>query len=291
MIILAQDEAVHIGRCIGSIRNLGARVIVVDSGSTDATRAIAAAAGAEVVDHGWTNYAQQFNWAIDNCRISSPWTMRLDADEVVAPELVEKIRALLADPDAQSGFDGISIDRAIHFLGRKIRWGGMYPTRVVRIWRSGHGRIEDRWMDEHVLVDGEVTHIAGEIADINLNSIGWWTAKHNGYATREAIDVLTIEPRARLAGAIGAQARRKRWMKDNLYARLPLGLRPMLYFLYRYFILLGFLDGWQGLAFHGLQGFWYRFLVDVKIAELRSLMKTRGQDLAAVVEAEYGLKI
>jgi glycosyltransferase involved in cell wall biosynthesis len=291
VIILAQNEARHIARCIASIRAVADRIIVVDSGSEDDTCALAEAAGAEVVCHAWTNYAQQFNWAIEHSGVTGGWTMRLDADEVVAPDLADKIRNLITTTSPDSPIAGITIDRAIHFLGKKIRWGGMYPTQVIRVWRSGKGRVENRWMDEHVVVTGQVVHLKGEIADINLNSIGWWTAKHNNYATREAIDQLTIDTRADIQGEIGTQARRKRWLKDNFYARLPLGLRPMLYFTYRYFMLLGFLDGWQGLAFHGLQGFWYRFLVDVKIAELKTLMAERGQDLATVVAEEYGHRL
>lgn len=290
IVILTQDEARHIGRCIEAVRPLGARIVVVDSGSLDDTRVIAEAAGAEVIRHRWVNYAQQFNWAIDTVGGAGGWVMRLDADEVVSPALCARIAAFVAAP-ADDDVAGATVDRAIYFLGRKIRWGGMYPTQVVRLWRSGRGRIENRWMDEHVVVDGRVVHIPGEVADINLNSIGWWTAKHNGYATREAIDQLTIDVDAPATGEIGRQARRKRWMKDHLYARLPLGLRPLLYFLYRYIVLLGFLDGWQGLAFHGLQGFWYRFLVDVKIAELRALARERGQSLAEVVAEEYGHRL
>ena len=290
VIILARDEARHIARCIASVRGFAARIIVVDSGSTDATCALAAEAGAEVVYNPWTNYAQQFNWAIDHFGIDTGWTMRLDADEVVSAELGKRLAAFLAAPQ-EARVAGITVDRAIHFLGRRIRWGGMFPTQVIRLWRSGHGRIENRWMDEHVIVDGDVVHVAGELADINLNSVGWWTDKHNGYATREAIDQLTPGSMLAVNGNMGEQARRKRWLKDNLYARLPLGLRPLLYFLYRYLVLLGFLDGWQGLAFHGLQGGWYRFLVDVKIAEIRNLMAQRGQDLKTVVADEYGIRL
>ncbi len=291
VIVLTHDEARHIARCLASVAGLATRLIVVDSGSSDGSCALARAAGAEVIHHDWTNYAQQFNWATDHCGVTTGWTMRLDADEVVDARLAASIARFIAETPADSPVAGVTIDRAIHFLGRKIRWGGMYPTKVIRLWRSGRGRVENRWMDEHVVVQGGVVHIAGEIADINLNSIGWWTAKHNGYATREAIDQLTIDTRLPPAGDMGRQARRKRWLKDNLYARLPLGVRPMLYFLYRYIVLLGFLDGWQGLAFHGLQGFWYRFLVDSKIAELRQLMAERRQDLATVVGAEYGHRL
>lgn len=291
VIILTHNEARHIARCIASVEHIAARIVVVDSGSTDDTPALAAAAGAEVASHPWTNYARQFNWAIDRFASTPGWTLRLDADEVVDGELAGKIATFIAMLPADSNIAGATVNRAIHFQGRKIRWGGMYPTEVIRLWRNGRGRVENRWMDEHVGVAGRVVHIEGEIADINLNSVGWWTAKHNGYATREAIDQLTFASATPIAGAIGRQARRKRWLKDELYARLPLGLRPMLYFLYRYFGLLGFLDGWQGLAFHGLQGFWYRFLVDVKIAELKSLMHERGQDLATVVAEEYGHRL
>lgn len=291
VIILTRDEERHIERCIASVRELAARIVVVDSGSTDNTRELAAAAGADVFVRPWKNYADQFNWSLQHSGIATGWTMRLDADEVVSPALAKQLADFLKNEPADSAVGGVTINRSIHFLGRRIRWGGMYPIHMLRLWRTGRGRIEARWMDEHVLVDGEIVHVPGEVADINLNSIGWWTEKHNGYATREAIDQLTGAAASAPMGTLSRQARRKRWVKDNLYARLPLGLRPLLYFFYRYFLLLGFLDGWRGLVFHGLQGLWYRFLVDVKIAELKLLMRTRGHDLATVVAAEYGHKI
>jgi glycosyltransferase involved in cell wall biosynthesis len=291
VIILTRDEALHIGRCIAAVRGLAARIVVVDSGSTDATCALADAAGAEILHHPWRNYADQFNWALDNAGITTPWTMRLDADEVVTPDLAAKLETTLADLGERGEVCGLTVDRSMHFLGRKIRWGGLYPSQMLRLWRTGTGRLEDRWMDEHVLVNGAIRHVAGELADINLNSVTVWTAKHNHYATREAIDHLTSGRNRSPADQLSPQARRTRWMKDNIYARLPLGLRPLLYFFYRYILRLGFLDGWQGLAFHGLQGLWYRFLVDVKIAEIRELMKARNQDLATVVEAEYGHRL
>lgn len=291
VIILTRDEALHIARCIASVRGLAARVVVVDSGSTDATCALAADAGAEVLHHSWRNYADQFNWALENTAVTTPWTMRLDADEVVTPDLATKLAAKLIELGDASPVAGITVNRSMHFLGRKIRWGGMYPSQMLRVWRNGHGELEKRWMDEHVLVTGPIVHVDGELADINLGSIGIWTAKHNSYATREAIDHLMGSEARPGPALLSDQARRTRWMKDNIYAHLPLGLRPLLYFLYRYILRLGFLDGWQGLAFHGLQGLWYRFLVDVKISEIQGLMKARNQDLATVIESEYGHKL
>jgi glycosyltransferase involved in cell wall biosynthesis len=289
VVILTLDEARHIGRCIASVEALADRIIVIDSGSSDATCAIAAAAGADVLYHPWRNHADQFNWGLDNAGITTDWTMRVDADEVVTPDLAARLADRL--PLLPPAVAGVTINRSMHFLGRRMRWGGMYPVHTLRLWRTGQGRLESRWMDEHALVDGSIVHVDGELADINLNSVGWWTAKHNGYATREAIDQLTRGEAPASVAKLSPMARRKRWVKENIYARLPLGLRPLLYFCYRYLLRLGFLDGWQGLAFHGLQGFWYRFLVDVKIAEIRALMQARNQDVAAVVEAEYGIKL
>lgn len=286
-VILTMDEAQHIARAIDSVRGVATRIVVVDSGSTDATCEIATAHGAEVLVNPWVSHAAQFNWALDNARIDTAWTLRLDADEVVLPALADALRALVAAPGA---YAGATINRRIHFLGRWIRWGGLYPIRQLRVWRTGQGRCEDRWMDEHIILDGPVTHLQGDIADINLANLGRWTAKHNGYATREAVDELLSE-RAEAAGNIHRQARAKRWIKHNVYGRLPLGHRALGYFALRYVVLLGFLDGWPGLIFHVLQGGWYRFLVDAKIAEIRGLMKTRGHSLAQVVADEYGLRI
>lgn len=287
VVILTRDEAQHIGRAIDSVAGVATRVVVVDSGSTDATCAVAAARGAEVLHNEWVNHATQFNWALTHAGIDTAWTLRLDADEIVLPALADSLGALIALPDSCAG---ATVNRRIHFLGRWIRWGGLYPVRQLRVWRTGKGRCEQRWMDEHILLDGEATHLHGDIADINLNNLGWWTAKHNGYATREAIDELLRE-RGTATSKIARQARIKRWIKHNVYGRLPLGQRAITYFLWRYFVRLGFLDGWQGLVFHLLQGGWYRFLVDAKIAEIRSLMRSRGATLAEVVAQEYGYRI
>ena len=150
-------------------------------------------------------------------------------------------------------------------------------------------------MDEHIKVQGEVRHIDADFADHNLNNITWWTNKHNHYATREAIDLLMLEMRQNEPSENNANmsknARIKRWVKKKIYNRLPLGMRAFSYFIYRYFIRFGFLDGWPGLVFHVLQGLWYRFLVDVKVYELRQIMAVRGQSLEQVIKEEYGYDI
>ena len=222
VIVLTKDEAKHIERCLASVAGLAARVVVVDSGSTDATVALARAAGAEVLVNPWINYATQFNWAIDNAAVTTDWTLRLDADEIVLPALRAAIVAFLPAPgDAV----GATVNRQMHFMGRWLRWGGIYPVRQLRLWRTGRGRCEDRWMDEHMQVDGPVAHLDADIADINLNTLGWWTEKHNNYATREVADIL-LGPDSAFA-SLDRRAGGKRRLKDWSYRYLPPGVRPL----------------------------------------------------------------
>jgi glycosyltransferase involved in cell wall biosynthesis len=267
------------------------RVVVVDSNSTDTTRDIAAAMGVDVLQNDWVNHGTQFNWALDNANIQTPWVLRLDADEVLTEQLSEVMSR--ACRDASDKVSGFTLNRQIHFMGRWIRHGSIYPLRMLRLFRYGKGRCEQRWMDEHIVVDGDVEHIDADIIDENLNSLSWWIDKHNGYATREVLDiVLAGDAREQVSDLhMSAQAQIKRWMKESVYNRLPLGVRPGLYFLYRYFVRLGFLDGRQGLIFHVLQGFWYRFLVDAKLLEVRGFSAKEGVSEREAIERLYGVKV
>lgn len=293
VVILTFNEQQHIQRCLESVSGLANRVVIIDSQSTDQTREIASSMGAEIYINPWINYAKQFNWGLDNAHITTDWVMRLDADEIVTPELAKQLKQQL--PIMATTTAGITINRQIHFMGQWIKQGAIYPIRSLRVWRNNQGRCENRWMDEHILVEGVIEHINADIADINLNNITWWINKHNNYATREAIDLLMGEMKVSLVDnkttVMNFSARLKRWLKHSVYAHLPLGMRALIYFLYRYIFRFGFLDGWPGLVFNVLQGFWYRFLVDVKVYELRQLMVERKQSLAQVVKDEYGYDI
>ncbi|MBD3729060.1 MAG: glycosyltransferase family 2 protein [Sphingomonadales bacterium] len=283
VVILTFNEILHIERAISGMSGLARRVVVVDSGSNDGTAEKAAELGAEVHTRKWVNYADQFQWALDNAAIDTDWTMRLDADEWFGPELVDNLKQALRDADDE--VTAISIDRQHHFLGRWIRHGGRYPLTLLRLWRTGLGRIEQRWMDEHIVVEsGRMIHIDGTFVDDNRNDLTFFTAKHNGYATREAVDALIdkydlFDPVEDRGLASTGQAKQKRKAKLDFYNRLPLGVGPLGYFLYRYIVQLGFLDGKPGLVYHFLQGFWYRFLVDAKRYEFeRGLADAVGKD-------------
>ncbi len=282
VIVLTRNEALHIRRCLERINPYVERVVVVDSFSSDETTAIARAFGADVHQRRWLNYAEQFQWALDHADIQTPWVLRLDADEYLEPDLIRELFARLGN--VGSDVTGISLRRKVFFRGRWIRYGGYYPTVLLRLWRHGAGRIENRWMDEHIVLErGRSITFAHDFVDENLNDISWWTDKHNGYATRQMIDFVAQERNLlpvdeSLASGQSGQAQFKRILKTRLFARMPLYLRGTVYFLVRYFLLLGFLDGRQGFLFHFLQGYWNWMLVDAKIDEARQYIDRHGLD-------------
>lgn len=294
VIILTKNEARHIARALASVADLADRCVIVDSGSSDETVALAEAAGADVLHHPWVNYATQFNWALDQLPDTTEWILRLDADEIVTKPLAAEIRTFLTT--SATGKDGAYVSRHMHFLGRPIRWGGLFPVRVLRLFRHQRGRCENRWMDEHIVVEGETAELSGDIIDDNLNSLTWWTEKHNAYASREVVDLLNLEHNFMAHETIadlksGQQAGVKRWLKEHLYARLPGGFRALAYFLYRYVLRLGFLDGREGAAFHVLQGFWYRYLVDTKLHEVTSYMVKNDVDAVTAIGDVLGIDL
>lgn len=151
-------------------------------------------------------------------------------------------------------------------------------------------------MDEHLLVDGPVAEFIGEIVDDNRNSLTWWIAKHNTYASREAIELLNVEYCFIVRTTVsehtaGSHKGAKRWLKEKFYGRLPIGLRAQMYFLYRYIFRLGFLDGREGKAFHVLQGFWYRYLVDMKVHEVRTYMRNNNVEASEAIHVVLGIDL
>ncbi|MEP4891148.1 MAG: glycosyltransferase family 2 protein [Aliiglaciecola sp.] len=298
-IILTFNEAQHIERCIKSLLNVCDEIFVIDSFSTDSTKEICEKLGAKVYQNPWTNYANQFQWGLDNCPINTKWVMRMDADEYIEADLqVELNHALdkLGD-DVQ----GLYIRRKYFFLGKWIKNGAVYPLNLLRIWQHKHGRIESRWMDEHIVLDGggKTNQLSGHIVDDNLNNTRWWTDKHNKYADREMIDILDkkyglFESDESLKNdSSNRQAKIKRFVKEQMYNNLPIFVRPLFYFLYRYFIRLGFLDGKRGFAFHFMQGYWYRSMVDLRVYEAERLLVgvESNQQKIEILKSLTGLKL
>ena len=299
VLILTHNEEKHIRRCIESLLPVVDKVFVVDSYSTDDTVKICESLGAEVYQRAWHNYADQFQWGLDNCPVNTEWVMRMDADEYIETDLIQEIPKVLAN--IENNIVGLYIRRKYFFLGRWIKWGAVYPLNLLRIWRHGKGRIENRWMDEHITLDENATteHLNGHIVDDNLNNTRWWTDKHNKYADREMLDILNrkyelfSKDETIKNNDDSSQAKIKRMVKESIYNKLPIFVRPLLYFLYRYFLRLGFLDGKKGFAFHFFQGYWYRSLVDLRVYEAERLLKglKTNEDRISKLEILTGLTL
>jgi glycosyltransferase involved in cell wall biosynthesis len=297
VIILTFNEELHIGRCIKNLQPIAQHIFVVDSFSTDKTVEIAEILGAKVFQNPFVNQSIQFQWGLDNCPIQTDWVMRMDADEYLEPPLIEEITREF--PNLPDNIHGIFLKRKHHFLGRWIKHGDRYPLVLLRIWKTGQAHIENRWMDEHIVLDsGGSVIFDGDFVDDNLNSVEWFIEKHNRYASREMVDIINHKYQLLVRDesideAVGGQAKIKRFVKESLYNKLPLFLRPILYFAYRYILRFGFLDGVEGFAYHFMQGLWYRCLVDLKCLEANRVLvgaETKEEKIARLIKLT-GLKL
>ena len=264
-IILTFNEELHIERCLKNVCLISEKVYVIDCFSKDRTCEIASKfENVEVVQHEWPgNQAAQFNWFIDNHEIASDWILRLDADEYLSGEAVKEIAETL--PSLPQDVTGCVMKRDIIFLGRRIKHGKLKTIKLLRIWRTGKGRIENREMDEHaILTEGRSIELKNWFFDDNLNGIDAWIRKHLDYANRESKSQLLNEATTTEASATDMGARNK---QKSRYYSLPKFWRGFMFFVLRYIFLGGFLDGKQGFVWNFMQCWWYRTLVDVKIEE------------------------
>ena len=272
-IILTKNEEVNIKRCIDSIKGIAKRIVVVDSYSTDRTVEIAKELGADIFENKFEDYAAQFNWAIDNVGVKTAWVYRIDADEVVPPELAEEICEqikLHSDDDV----NGMVMKFRIFFMGKFLKHGGVYPFYNLTLFKFGKGRYEQRKMGEHiVLSEGRFIELKNDCLHYDFKDLSVWVAKHNWYATRETRDYFDTIDKLQVNTKLYQEAEKAKTIRDKFYYRLPLFMRARLYYIYRYYFKLGFLDGKEGKMYAFLQAYWYRFLVDAKIYECNKLNK------------------
>lgn len=262
-IILTKNEEKNLPDCLRSIQGFCRRAVVIDCGSTDRTVDIAREMGADVYFHEFEYYARQFNWAIDNCDITTEWTFRLDADERVTPQLARECEAILSDGRA----NGVTMEATYFFMGRAINHG-LSKKRKLMIFRTGVGRIEDRRRDAHtVLSRGESVTAKNRFLHHDFKDLSSYINRYNWYATREMLDYVEFTEGGDTDVNTDEAIRRQRKKKFGLYYRAPMFLRARLWFIYNYIFRLGFLDGREGYIYHYLECDWYRTLVDAKIKE------------------------
>jgi glycosyltransferase involved in cell wall biosynthesis len=272
-IILTYNEEVHLARLLQSISDLDAPVFILDSGSTDKTIAIGEQFGATFLQHQFENHPRQWDYALKNSPVKTPWVICLDADQVVTPELKDRLTNF--KDEEHSGINGIYFNRKNFFKGRWLKHGGYYPFYLLKMFRYGIGHSDiNENMDHRFIVPGKLEIWKnGIILEENLkeNNISFWIEKHNRYSdlvAQEEVERMmqlrtqTIRPRF-----WGTPDERTAWRKQ-LWWKLPRYVRPTIYFTQRIIFQLGILDGRTGIIFHFLQGFWFRLIVDIKIDEI-----------------------
>jgi len=234
VIVITRDEARHIGDCLDSVA-FADEIVVLDSGSTDATCDIARARGARVhASDGWPGFGPQKNRALDLA--TGDWVLSLDADERVPAGLAEEIRATIQAP----AHDAYRIARLSEFQGRPMRHSGWWPDHVLRLWRRGKARFTDAAVHEKVIPEGEPGVLRHHLLHYPYENIEALLAKMNRYSTDAA----------RMMHARGKRATPLSAFGHGLWT-----------FVRIYLLRRGFLDGRQGLivACAGAAGSFFRY--------------------------------
>ncbi len=271
-IVLAHNEELNLPACLKSLSDWCEKIFVVDSGSSDRTLQIVQEFHAEALSHPFETHAKQWNWALQNLPISTEWILALDADQRVTPEMQEELGRTL--PKTPADVAAYYLPRKQFFRGRWIRFGGYWPKYLLKLFRKGAA-----WSDEQELVDFRF-YVRGKTRLLNhplieQNEKEWqivfWLEKHlrfvqlraqEEYLRRHQKNSWAVQP-----SLLGTPDQRILWWKQRWYVFPPL-LRPFPYFLYRYILQLGILDGWEGFLFHFLRCFWFELMIGVRLKEI-----------------------
>jgi glycosyltransferase involved in cell wall biosynthesis len=273
VVVLTHNEELNLPTCLASLKDLQCPIFVVDSGSVDRTREIARSYGATVVEHPFSTHALQWRWAFQHLPIATTWVLALDADQWITPELSRELRKL--DDSFLAEYAGAYIKRQQWFRNRWIRHGGYYPKHLLKLFRLDRVTVDTAdLVDHHFRVSGPVKKMHGDLVEENRkeDDIHFWIEKHNRYAAllaREEVRTCALGcSSVHVSKLFGDPDARTLAMKQA-WRRMPLYVRPFMYFLYRYVVRRGFLDGKQGAIFHFMQALWFRLLVDINIDQLQ----------------------
>jgi glycosyltransferase involved in cell wall biosynthesis len=272
-IVLTYNEELHLPRFLQSIEGLNAPLFIVDSGSTDGTVKIGEDFGARILYNQFENHPTQWDFALKNCPVQTPWVICLDADQVLTPELKQHL--INFSNEDYTNVNGIYLNRKNFFKGRWIKHGGYFPFYLLKMFRYGVGYSDiTEKMDHRFVVPGKtIIWKDGYLLEENVkeNNISFWIEKHNRYS-----DLVALQEVEQMRSGIaqsekpafwGSPNERKAWFKRRWF-KLPRYIRPSLYLVQRMIFQLGILDGRTGIIFHFLQGFWFRLIIDIKIDEI-----------------------
>lgn len=274
VIILTKNEEVNIERSIASVQAIANRIIVVDSGSEDRTVEKAKALGAEVYVHTpFENHGKQFNWAVESLNIQTKWIFRLDADEVVPPELATEI----VESCKKHDFDEVNAFEMrfkVFFLGRFLKHGGAYPFCKINIYKYGKARFNERPLGDNVeLKEGRYIQLKNDCLHYDFKTLSVFIKKHDWYADLEVDSYFKLLDD--IDANISRMAKLRKSIRNNIYYKMPMFWRAKLYYWYIYYLRLGFLDCTPGKIYAFIQAYFYRYIVDAKIYERNLIDKQK----------------
>lgn len=274
VLVTTRNEEHNIARCLDNLHGFANEIFVIDSDSVDRTIEIARRYTDKVVnlpyEHGriipWI-----YQWGLDNLPISNEWVMILEADQRVSEDIKKELSHLFAQKTIAA--NGFYVRRRQVFRGKLLRFGGYGSKYMLKLFRRSAGQLDPVEQDTRVYVKGVVRKLHGDLIEENFkeNDILFYLEKHLRYAEAFSQEELKRRTQQLLwkgkPRLFGTPDERVLWLK-TLYYRMPLYVRPVFYFIYRYFLLLGFLDGKNGFIFHFLQAFWFRLVIDIRLEEL-----------------------
>ena len=274
VLIMTQNEEPNIAQAIDSVINAFDEVIVVDSFSTDATiEVLHRYPSVRVFQNAFVNWAVQRMWMIKNCNVKNEFVFFLDADEYVELPFVFELKTLLERPGQ---FDAVLVQPLYFFLGSPLRHAYGHPG-VRRIFRKQIVNFHGQGAREYSDNSGNEVVMTQPLMHRDLKNIDSWVIKHIRNADREA--EYAIEQSRRKdwenlnVGRLTIPIRIKLLIRNRIWGKLPLFVRPVLYFGFRYFFQLGFLDGRKGFAYVVMHALWYPMLIDAKLLEKRDVEK------------------
>jgi glycosyltransferase involved in cell wall biosynthesis len=264
VVVSVKNEELNLPSCLEKLTRF-AQIIVVDSGSTDDTRSIAAAMGAEVLQFEWNGkFPKKRNWALQNADIHYEWVLFLDADEFVTDEFVTEVATKTLD----TNYNGFTIHFENYFMSKKLRYGyGFNKSALFKKSKGAYEKIdEDLWshldmeVHEHPIIEGKVGDIKAKVVHKDFKNLDHYIAKHNAYSTWEAQRYLQLKESKNTQLSVNQKIK---------YGLLNTGFLPMVYFIGAYFLKLGFLDGREGFYLARFKSHYF-FQIQTKVYSLKS---------------------
>ena len=256
VVMISLNEGHSMEAVLQNLVGWAQEVFLVDSYSKDDTVDIALRFGVHVVQRSFRGFGDQWNFALRELPITTPWTMKLDPDERLSDELKRNIERAITDERT----DGLRMDRRLYFMGSQLP----IAHELLRVWRTGQCRFTDVLVNEHPIVEGRIRRVGGDLAHHDSPDLEHWLDKQNKYTTAEAIAAYENHALGDRPRLFGSRLQRRMWLKKN-YMKIP--LRGAAMFFYHYIVLGAWRAGWVGYAWSRLRCDVYR-LREYKLREI-----------------------